>query len=413
MLTRFSAKNFRNCLKLFSNFQRNFSANDKKKGNKKSKNNKSDKGKGDKPENLAVVLHAKQDLKMETKPIAKIEPKEVLLAMDCVGICGTDILFWQGGKLGPVVVKDPLVLGHEASGVVCEIGKDVKDLKVGDRVAIEPGTFCRNCRVCRQGRYNLCPFMKFPSYPPTDGLLQRYFKQNSDMCHKLPDHLTMEAGALCEPLAVGVAGARRAKVKLNSNVLIVGSGPAGLATSIVCQAIGASKVMVIDKKEDRLEMAKGFGNMTMPLVDSDGKDLNKTAKKIHDCMGCIPDKVFDCHGSQETFKLAIRSTGWGGTCCLIGMASGNFTDFPLMDDVMREVLITANFRYCNDFPAAMAIAANSKYDLLKMITHHIEFDDALCAFDTALKQEPGTMKVMVHFVPQGTNNPKKKNNGQC
>lgn len=332
MLTQFSAKNFRNCVKLFSNFQRNFSANDKKKSNKKGKNKKkSDKGKGDKSENLAVVLHAKQDLKMETKPIAKIEPKgnfefffpfknhptflifayifvslEVLLAMDCVGICGTDIRLWQKGKLGPVVVKGPLVLGHEASGVVCEIGKDVKDLKVGDRVAIEPGTYCRNCQVCRQGRYNLCPFMKFPSCPPTDGLLQRYFKQNSDMCHKLPDHLTMEAGALCELLAVGVAGARRAKVKLNSKVLIVGSGPTGLATSIVCQAIGASKVMVIDKKEDRLEMAKGFGNMIMPLDKSDEKDLNKTAKKIHDCMGCIPDKVFDCHGSQETFKLAIR-----------------------------------------------------------------------------------------------------------
>uniref|UniRef100_A0A1A9VGW3 Alcohol dehydrogenase-like C-terminal domain-containing protein n=1 Tax=Glossina austeni TaxID=7395 RepID=A0A1A9VGW3_GLOAU len=134
---------------------------------------------------------------------------------------------------------------------------------------------------------------------------------------------------------------------------MVGSGPVGLATPIVCQAVGASKVMVIDKKEDCLEIAKGFGNMIMPLDDSDGKDLNKTAKKIHDCMGCILDK----------------STGCGGTCCLIGMASGNFTGFPLMDNVMREVMITANFRYCYDYPAAIAIAANSQYDLEKMISY--------------------------------------------
>uniref|UniRef100_A0A1A9VGW2 Sorbitol dehydrogenase n=1 Tax=Glossina austeni TaxID=7395 RepID=A0A1A9VGW2_GLOAU len=181
------------------------------------------------------MLHAKQDLQMETEPIAKIEPKGnfefsflfknhatslisayifvllgVLLAMDCVRICGTDVHFWPEGKIDPDVVKDPLVLGHEESGVVCEIGKDVKDLKVGGRVAIEPGTYCRNCQLCRQGRYNLCPFMKFPSYLPADGLLQLYFKQNSDTCYKLSDHLTMEVGALCETLTMGVAGARRA-----------------------------------------------------------------------------------------------------------------------------------------------------------------------------------------------------------
>uniref|UniRef100_A0A1A9W1K4 Sorbitol dehydrogenase n=1 Tax=Glossina brevipalpis TaxID=37001 RepID=A0A1A9W1K4_9MUSC len=400
MLSRFSARNFRSCLKLVSNFQRSFSSKDKKKKDKKDKK--------EKQENLAVVLHGKQDLKLETKPIAKIGPKEVLLAMDCVGICGTDVHFWQEGRIGPDVVKAPVILGHEASGVVCEIGKKVKSLQVGDRVAIEPGKHCRDCEVCRKGRYNLCPFMKFHSCPPIDGLLQRYFKQDADMCFKLPDHLTMEEGALCEPLNVGVAAARMAKVKLNSKVLIVAAGPVGIATAIVCQAIGASKIMVIDKKKDRLEMAKGFGNMTMALEGDDGKDFNKTAKKIHESMGCIPDKVIDCYGSQESFKLSIRSTGWGGTCCLVGMASGNFTNFPLMDDVMREVLITANFRYCNDYPPAIAIAAQSKYDLLKMISHHFDIEDALCAFETAHKQEEGTMKVMVHMVPRDTNNKKSK-----
>uniref|UniRef100_A0A1A9VGV2 Alcohol dehydrogenase-like N-terminal domain-containing protein n=1 Tax=Glossina austeni TaxID=7395 RepID=A0A1A9VGV2_GLOAU len=291
---------------------------------------------------MSAVLCAKQDLKLEPRPMPEIGPRDVLLAMDCVGICSTDIHLWQEGKIGAGV------LGIGSCGA-------------GDRVVIEPGKFCRDCEMCRRGRYNLCPFMQFHSCPPTDGLLQNYFTHDANMCHKMPDHPTMEEGALCEPLIVGVAAARRAKVKLSSNVLIVGAGPIGIATAIVCQTFGATKVTVIDKKPDRLEKAAGFGN----------------------------------------------STGWGGTCCLVDMASGNFTNFPLMDDVMREVEITANFRYSNDFPSAVNIAGHCKYDLSNLISHRFDLEEALNAFETACKQKKGSMKLLIHMLPQEAYNEKE------
>uniref|UniRef100_A0A1A9ZA96 Alcohol dehydrogenase-like C-terminal domain-containing protein n=1 Tax=Glossina pallidipes TaxID=7398 RepID=A0A1A9ZA96_GLOPL len=144
--------------------------------------------------------------------------------------------------------------------------------------------------------------------------------------------------------------------------------------------------------------------MIMVLEGDDEKDLDKTVKNIHESMKCIPDKVIDCHGSQESLKLAIRSTARGGTCCLVGMASGDFTDFPLMDDLMREVKITSNFHHCNDYRAVLGIVPQGKYDLLKLITHHFTMENATCAFDKAYKQEPGTMKVIVHLVQRNTNN---------
>lgn len=169
------------------------------------------------------------------------------MAIDTVGICGSDVHFLVHGRIGDYVVNSPLVLGHEASGIVHKIGKNVTTLKVGDRVAIEMGIPCRICKLCKTGRYNLCPKVKFGSAPPDDGALSKYIAHAADFCFKLPDNVTMEEGALLEPLSVGVHACRRANVTLGSEVVILGAGPIGLVTLLTAKAMGASKVLIVGK----------------------------------------------------------------------------------------------------------------------------------------------------------------------
>lgn len=170
--------------------------------------------------------------------------------MDTVGICGSDVHFLVHGRIGDYVVKDKMVLGHEGAGIVAEIGKNVTTLSIGDRVAVEMGVPCSKCRLCRKGKYNLCPCIVFGSTPPHDGCLQQYFVHYPEFCFKLTDNMLMEEGALMEPLSVGIHACRRAKVQLGSIVTIFGAGPIGLATLLVAKNIGASKVLVAGRKKE-------------------------------------------------------------------------------------------------------------------------------------------------------------------
>lgn len=153
--------------------------------------------------------------------------------MDSVGICGSDVHYLTHGRIGHFILEKPMVIGHESAGVVAKVGKNVKNLVAGDRVAIEPGKPCLSCDLCKEGKYNLCDDMIFCATPPYDGNLTRYYKHAANFCYKLPDHVTMEEGALLEPLSVGVHACRRAGVGLGSKVLILGAGPIGLVTLIV------------------------------------------------------------------------------------------------------------------------------------------------------------------------------------
>ncbi|KAK8374803.1 hypothetical protein O3P69_015526 [Scylla paramamosain] len=195
-------------------------------------------------DNLSAVLYAKNDLRMENRLIPEPGPNEVLLHMSCVGICGSDVSYLKRGAIGDFIVKAPMVLGHESSGVVAKCGSNVKNLKPGDRVAIEPGVPCRMCNFCKSGKYNLCPDVVFCATPPYDGSLCRYYKHAADFCFKLPDHVSLEEGAILEPLSVGVHACRRAGVTMGSNVLVLGAGPIGLVSLLTAKAMGASQICV-------------------------------------------------------------------------------------------------------------------------------------------------------------------------
>lgn len=355
-------------------------------------------------DNLTAVLYGIEDMRLEQRPIPEISDNEVLLAMDCVGICGSDVHYLVNGRIGDFIVTKPMIIGHEAAGVVAKVGAKVKHLKVGDRCAIEPGVPCYVCDFCKGGSYNLCPEMKFCATPPYDGNLTRYYKHAADFCFKLPDHVTMEEGALLEPLSVGVHACRRAGVGLGSNVLILGAGPIGLVTLLVAQSMGASKIMITDLVQQRLDVAKELGATHTLLMKRD--DIpEEVAKQVESLMGVQPDKTIECCGAESTTRLGIFATRSGGCCVIVGMGAPE-VKVPLINALAREVDIRGVFRYCNDYSAALALVASGRVNVKRLVTHHFDITETDKAFETARKGLGGAIKVMIHVQPKDTNNKK-------
>ncbi|XP_011189502.2 sorbitol dehydrogenase [Zeugodacus cucurbitae] len=353
-------------------------------------------------DNLTAVLYGIEDLRLEQRPVPEIADDEVLLRMDSVGICGSDVHYLVHGRIGDFVLTKPMVIGHEASGVVAKVGKKVKHLVVGDRVACEPGVPCRYCDHCKAGQYNLCPDMVFCATPPYDGNLTRYYKHAADFCYKLPDHVTMEEGALLEPLSVGVHACRRAGVGLGSKVLVLGAGPIGLVTLLAAQAMGAEQVLITDLVQQRLDVAKELG-ATHTLLMSKDDSAEEVAKKVHQVMGVEPDKSIDCCGAESTTRLSIFATRSGGCVVIVGMGAAE-PKIPLINALAREVDIRGVFRYCNDYPAALALVASGKVNVKRLITHHFDITETAKAFETARYGHGGAIKVMIHVQPRDANN---------
>lgn len=267
--------------------------------------------------------------------------------MDSVGICGSDVHYLVHGRICNFVVEQPMVIGHEAAGVVAKCGASVKNLKVGDRVAIEPGVPCRMCDVCKAGRYNLCKDMSFCATPPVDGNLARFYAHPADFCFKLPDQVSMEEGALLEPLSVGVYACERAGITIDSEVLILGAGPIGLVTLLAAKAMGAAKVVITDLTASRLELAKELGADLTYQVSREMPEA-ETLKQILELMGgAAPNKTLDCSGAESTCRLAMLITQMGGCVVIVGMGPTEVKT-PLFVAASREIDIRGVFRYCNE-----------------------------------------------------------------
>lgn len=343
--------------------------------------------------NLSAVLRKVDDLCLEERPIPEPGKGEVLIAMHAVGICGSDVHYWKRGRIGDFILTAPMVLGHESSGIVSALGEGVTDLKVGDRVAIEPGVGCRTCSFCKEGRYNLCPHMKFAATPPYDGSLCRYYVHAADFCYKLPDHVSLEEGALLEPLSVGVHACRRAGISIGSNVLVCGAGPIGLVNLMTAKACGASKVAITDLDEGRLNKAKELGADYVIKVDP-AKDSHALAKEVVDSLG-LADQSIECTGAESSFHTAIRATKSGGTLVVVGMGKAE-VQFPIVDALVREVDIRGIFRYVNCYPTALSMIASGAVNVKPLITHHFKLEQSLDAFETSRTGAGGAIKVVIH-----------------
>ncbi|KAL4717065.1 hypothetical protein ACJJTC_016952 [Scirpophaga incertulas] len=353
-------------------------------------------------DNLTAMLYKQKDLKLVQTPIPEIRDDEVLLRMDCVGICGSDVHYWQSGACGHFLLKEPMIMGHEASGVVAKIGAKVKNLRVGDRVAIEPGVPCRSCEFCRTGRYNLCPDIVFCATPPHHGNLARYYKHAADFCYKLPDHVSMEEGALLEPLSVGVHAARRGGVSAGQAVLVAGAGPVGLLAALAARAQGASSVLLADIKQSRLDFAQKMGLET--LLMREGEEEASLVQRVHAALGTHPDVSIDASGANAAVRLCMLATKSGGVAVMVGMGRPE-QSLPLAAAVAREVDVRGVFRYVNEYPIALGMVASGQVNVKPLVTHHFSLEQTVEAYETTLRGEG--IKVMIHVQPRDANNPVK------
>lgn len=343
-------------------------------------------------DNYAVVLHGPYNIKVEKWPIPDIKDNEVLVKIECVGICGTDVKLYSTGACGTEVVTEPMVMGHEGAGVVAQIGEKVTTLKVGDRVAIEPTQPCRACEYCKIGRYNLCIAPYYCASLGAPGNLCRYYKHVADFCHKIPDNLTMEEGAAVQPLAIAMHACARAGIKLGTTLLILGAGPIGVLCAMTAKAMGASKILITDVVQSRLDTARELAADYALLVKQEYSDQD-IVDAIVGMLGSQPEITIDACGFSSAQRVAMMVTKTGGTMLVVGIGA-NKVEVPLSQALMREVDILGSVRIVNTYPSALASVSSGAIPLKKFITHHFKLAETKEALELA--KSGNAMKIIIH-----------------
>jgi D-xylulose reductase len=344
-------------------------------------------------DNPSFVLNAIEEVVYEQRPIPEIKENEVLVTVKKTGICGSDVHYLCHGRIGDFVVEKPMVLGHESSGIVYKVGSNVKNLKAGDRVAMEPGATCRNCEYCKAGRYNLCEDIVFAATPPYDGTLARYYRLPADLAYPLPDHVTLEDGAMMEPLAVGAHSVSTlGGFRSGQSVAIFGCGPVGLLCMAVAKALGAARIIAVDIVPSRLEFAKAYAatETYLPVKPEDGEskpdysrrnaENMKKELKIVDRGANSVDLVIDASGAEVSIGTGFYVVKTGGTFVQVGMGNPNVNlNIGLL--MVKELNYKGSFRYGpGDYPLAISLVSAGKIDLKPLVTHRYKFDDAITAF---------------------------------
>jgi L-iditol 2-dehydrogenase len=328
----------------------------------------------------AAVLYAPGDVRIEERDRPQPGPREVLVQITAVGVCGSDVHYYEHGRIGPFVVEAPLVLGHESAGRVVELGEGASKHAVGDRVTLEPGVPCGRCRECRAGRYNLCEDVVFFATPPIDGAFVEFVPIHEDFAFALPEALSDEEGALMEPLSVGVWACQKAGVSAGDRVLVTGAGPIGQLAMQCALAFGATEVTVSDVNERRLALATRTG---ATRVVKAGEPLDFEA-----------DALIECSGHPQALMDGIRALRPAGVAVLVGMGPEEEGTLPLSVIQGREIWVTGTFRYANTYPVAIALAAAGKVDLKAIISGRFGLDDADAAL-RAGREDPDSVKPMV------------------
>lgn len=329
------------------------------------------------------VLKAAGDLIIEDRPEPVPGPHEVVVRVKSVGVCGSDVHYYEHGRIGSYVVDAPLVLGHEASGEVVEIGSDVTRLQPGQRVSIEPGVPDFTCEECLAGRYNLCRGMRFYATPPIDGAFAELVTAHEMFAHPVPDHLSDDAAALLEPLSVGLWACRKGEVTAGTRVLVTGAGPVGLVTVQAALALGAAEVIVTDVNPHRLAIARELGA-------THAVDVRATSPAE---VGVSPDVLLECSGHPAALAEAIGVVARAGRVVLVGMG-GDEAALPVSRIQEYELTLTGTFRYAHTWPAAIALAASGRIELDRLVTGHYGLDQVGEAL-TVSRTDPLAIKPVV------------------
>ena len=327
----------------------------------------------------------------EERDIPQPKDDEVLVKLEYVGICGSDLHYYESGAIGDYVVKPPFVLGHEPGGTVVEVGKNVTHLKIGDRVALEPGKTCGHCEFCKTGRYNLCPDVVFFATPPVDGVFQEYVAHEAGLCFKLPDNVSTMEGALIEPLAVGFHAARQGGAQAGQVAVVTGAGCIGLVSMMALKAMGVSKVYSVDVMDKRLDKALELG--ADGVINGSREDAVKKVMELTGGMGC--DLVIETAGTEITTRQAVQMTKKGATIVLVGYSKTGEIKMPISLALDKELTFKTVFRYRHIYPMAIDAVASGRVNLKGIVTNEFALDDIQEAMDESVNNKADIVKAVV------------------
>ncbi|UOF92748.1 NAD(P)-dependent alcohol dehydrogenase [Fodinisporobacter ferrooxydans] len=340
----------------------------------------------------AAVLDQPLSIGIQEVDMPQVKEDEALIKVHCIGVCGSDVHYYEHGRIGRYVVEKPIILGHELAGDVAAVGAKVKHLAIGDRVAVEPGIPCDRCEYCKSGRYNLCPDVVFMATPPVDGAWAEYVAVRADFLYKLPDTLSYEEGALLEPLSVGFHAMRRGKIGPGDRVLISGLGPIGLLAAVSAKMFGAGRVIGSDVIPFRRELALQMG--IDAVIDPLHGNAADAMQDLTDGKGVTA--IIETSGNAKAIGDAIRHVKFGGKIVYVGLPTTDQipVDIPMLVD--KELDVFGIFRYANTYPAAIEALAKGNYGIENVITHRYSLDEIKEACEVARTQKDKSIKVMIY-----------------
>ena len=338
-----------------------------------------------------AVMEGIGKMGFEERDIPVPKDNEALVKLEYVGICGSDLHYYETGAIGNYVVKPPFVLGHEPGGVVVEVGKKVKNLKPGDKVALEPGTTCGECEFCKSGRYNLCPDVVFFATPPVDGVFQEYVAHEAGLCHKLPDQVSTMEGALIEPLAIGFHAANRGEAHVGQTAVVFGAGCIGLVCLLALKAEGVSKVIVVDIMDKRLEKALELGASYVV----NGSTCDAVAKVMELTRGEGADLAIETAGTEITTNQAIHMVKKGSNIVLVGYGKTGRINVEMSLALDKEVTFRTIFRSRHLYETAIAAVAEGRVNLKGIVSNVFDLDDIQNAMDKSVEDKANIVKSVV------------------
>jgi D-xylulose reductase len=341
----------------------------------------------------ALVLERARELSLREIDLPlDLAPDAVRIRTEVIGICGSDVHYYQHGRIGPFVVEAPMVLGHEAAGIVTEVGRDVTSLAVGDRVCVEPGVPDFTSRASRIGLYNLDPSLTFWATPPDHGCLTPEVVHPASLCFKLPDNVTAAQGAMVEPLAVCIQAATKARIKPGDIAVVLGAGPIGLLQALAARASGCSDVFIFDPVNEKLDVAAQYPGVH-PLYARNGTPAEQIDAATG---GWGADVLFECSGAPAAFRDIAHLLRPGGSLVAVGMPID-----PVAIDIVslqvREITLHTVFRYANVYDRAINLLASGQIDVGPLITGSFDFDDSIAAFERAARGRPEDIKLQIRM----------------